>query len=76
MPAIVSKLLSLSGIVSKQGAISLQEDPTQPGAVITTDAYLNIAFIGAIIYTEITKDIGWAVKVSCDFGISHTKRRC
>lgn len=58
MPAIVSKSLSLCGVISKQGTISSQMDPAQSGTAITTEVYLNIAFIGAINYTVIRKDIG------------------
>lgn len=58
MAAIVSILLSLSSILSKQGTINSQVDPTQPGAVITTGVYLNIAFTGAINYAEAAEDGG------------------
>lgn len=58
IPAIVSKLLSLCGVMSKQGTISSQIDPAQSGTVITTEVYLNIDFIGAINYTMICKDMG------------------
>lgn len=57
MPAIVSKSLSC-GVVPKQGTISSQMDPAQSGTIITTEVYLNIAFIGAVNYTTIRKDIG------------------
>lgn len=33
-------------------------DPAQSGTAITTEVYLNIAFISAINYTAIRKDIG------------------
>lgn len=48
MPAVVSKSLSLCGVISRQGTISSQIDPAQSGTVITTGVYLNIASIGAI----------------------------
>lgn len=58
MPAIVCKSSSLCGVVSKQGTISSQMDPPQSGTLIVTEVYLNIAFIGAVNYTAICKDIG------------------
>lgn len=58
MAAIVSKLLLLSSILSKQGTVNSQVDFTQPGAVITTGVCLNIPFTGAMNHTETVKDGG------------------
>lgn len=56
--AIVSELSSLCGVRLKQGKISPEMDPAQPGTIIKIEVYLNIVFIGAVNYTRVHEDIG------------------
>lgn len=55
--AIVSELSSLCGIRLKQGKISSEMDPAQPGTIIKIEIYLNIVFIGTVNYTTVHEDI-------------------